>query len=119
MSDSTARRLKIGIFLPLFEDKMDGRTARWTDLLAMVKRAEDLGFDSAWVPEHFIFRSDQPNTSTGQTDSGAWECWSLLAAFAAATTRIELGPLVSCTGFHNPARLAKWRARSTRYRAGA
>jgi probable F420-dependent oxidoreductase len=100
-------RLKIGLFLPAFEYMMDGRTARWADLLAMVRRAEDLGFDSVWVPEHFLFHFDQPNTWTGHTDGGAWECWSLLAALAATTTRIELGPLVSCTGFHNPALLAK------------
>lgn len=99
--------LKIGLFLPAFEYMMDGRTARWTDLLAMVRHAEELGFDSAWVPEHYLFHFDQPNTWTGHSDGGAWECWSLLAALAAATTRIELGPLVSCTGFHNPALLAK------------
>jgi alkanesulfonate monooxygenase SsuD/methylene tetrahydromethanopterin reductase-like flavin-dependent oxidoreductase (luciferase family) len=104
---ATSHRLKIGIFLPAFEYMMDGRTARWTDLLAFVRRAEDLGFDSARVPEHFLFHFDQPNTWTGHADGGAWECWSLLAALAATTTRIELGPLVSCTGFHNPARLAK------------
>ena len=38
---------------------------------------------------------------------GTWECWSLLAALAAATTRIGLGSLVSCTAFRNPALLAK------------
>jgi alkanesulfonate monooxygenase SsuD/methylene tetrahydromethanopterin reductase-like flavin-dependent oxidoreductase (luciferase family) len=38
---------------------------------------------------------------------GTWECWSLLASLAAATTRIGLGSLVSCTAFRNPALLAK------------
>ncbi|MDF3018411.1 MAG: putative F420-dependent oxidoreductase, partial [Thermomicrobiales bacterium] len=38
---------------------------------------------------------------------GTWECWSLLAVLAAATTRIGLGSLVSCTAFRNPALLAK------------
>ena len=107
MDQSTAPQLKIGIFLPAFEYMMDGQTARWTDILAMVRRAEDLDFDSAWIPEHLIFHYDQPDTWTGHADGGAWECWSLLAALAAATTRIELGPLVSCTSFHNPALLAK------------
>ena len=39
--------------------------------------------------------------------AGPWEAWALLAALAAATSRIELGPLVACTAFHNPAVLAK------------
>jgi probable F420-dependent oxidoreductase len=107
MAQSNEHPLKIGIFLPAFEYMMDGKTARWNDLLAMVRRAEELGFDSAWIPEHFIFHFDKPSAWTGHTDGGAWECWSLLAALAAATTRIELGPLVSCTSFHNPALLAK------------
>src|SRR5919112_499494 len=38
---------------------------------------------------------------------GPWEAWTMLAAIAAATSRIELGPLVACTNFHNPALLAK------------
>src|SRR4029078_10610529 len=39
--------------------------------------------------------------------AGRWEAWTLLSAIAASTSRIELGPLVACTNFHNPALLAK------------
>jgi alkanesulfonate monooxygenase SsuD/methylene tetrahydromethanopterin reductase-like flavin-dependent oxidoreductase (luciferase family) len=38
----------------------------------------------------------------------------MLAALAAVTSRIELGPLVAATSFHNPAMLAKKAATSTR-----
>jgi alkanesulfonate monooxygenase SsuD/methylene tetrahydromethanopterin reductase-like flavin-dependent oxidoreductase (luciferase family) len=38
---------------------------------------------------------------------GVWEGWSILAALAATTTRVALGPLVACAGFRNPALLAK------------
>jgi alkanesulfonate monooxygenase SsuD/methylene tetrahydromethanopterin reductase-like flavin-dependent oxidoreductase (luciferase family) len=39
-------------------------------------------------------------------DIGMWECWSLLSALAAVTTRVELGSLVTSTAYRNPAMLA-------------
>ena len=39
--------------------------------------------------------------------SGTWDAWAVLAALAAATTRIELGTMVACTAYQNPARLAR------------
>jgi probable F420-dependent oxidoreductase len=66
----------------------------------LTRTAEAVGFDSVWSSDHFIYRS-------GAGTYGQWECWSLLSALAAVTERIELGPLVVCTGFRNPALLAK------------
>ena len=40
-------------------------------------------------------------------ERGPWEVWTTLAGLAAATERVELGPLVACAGFHAPAMLAK------------
>jgi alkanesulfonate monooxygenase SsuD/methylene tetrahydromethanopterin reductase-like flavin-dependent oxidoreductase (luciferase family) len=96
------RPLKVGFHLPHVEDWMGGRTARWTDVLAIAKRAEEVGFDSLWVADHLLYEFPQ-----GESAHGLWEAWTLLAAVAASTERIELGPVVACTGFRNPALLAK------------
>ena len=94
------RPLKVGINLPTTEGALSGKTPKWADLLAFAERAEVLGFDSLWVPDHLLLRWQ------GQT-RGIWECWSLLAALAAVTHRMELGSLVACTTFRSPALLAK------------
>ena len=94
------RPLKVGINLPTVEGTMAGKTASWADLFAFAQRAEALGFDSLWVPDHLLL------TWQEQTH-GIWECWSLLAALAAVTSRVALGPLVACTAFRSPALLAK------------
>ena len=94
------RPLKVGINLPTVEGTMAGKTASWADLFAFAQRAEALGFDSLWMPDHLLLMWQE------QTH-GIWECWSLLAALAAVTSRVALGPLVACTAFRSPALLAK------------
>jgi alkanesulfonate monooxygenase SsuD/methylene tetrahydromethanopterin reductase-like flavin-dependent oxidoreductase (luciferase family) len=60
---------------------------------------EALGFDSVWVPDHFVdFR--QPRTPR-------LEAWTLLAGLATQTSRIRIGTLVSAIPFRNPAFLAR------------
>jgi alkanesulfonate monooxygenase SsuD/methylene tetrahydromethanopterin reductase-like flavin-dependent oxidoreductase (luciferase family) len=100
MDRSPARPLKIGLVLVPFEG-MTGHAHRWADLVALARRAEAIGFDSVWIPDHLIFRNP------GEEPMGAREAWSLLAALAAATTRVELGPFVLCTAWRNPALIAK------------
>jgi alkanesulfonate monooxygenase SsuD/methylene tetrahydromethanopterin reductase-like flavin-dependent oxidoreductase (luciferase family) len=91
-----ARPLKVGVQLPEVE-----REVRWPEVLDIVRAIEDLGYDSVWVGEHLLYRwPDRPAR-------GPWEAWTTLAAIAAATSRVEFGPLVACTNFHNPALLAK------------
>jgi len=67
----------------------------------MARTAEGVGFDSLWLGDHLLY--DLP----GGVTRGPWEAWTALAALAAATERVELGPLVASTSFHAPAMLAK------------
>jgi probable F420-dependent oxidoreductase len=67
----------------------------------MAEAAEHSGFDSVWVGDHLLYRGDD------RGERGPWEAWTTLAALAAVTERVDLGPLVACVGFHRPAMLAK------------
>ncbi len=67
----------------------------------MARAAEEAGFDSIWIGDHLLYRDN------GGPERGPWETWTLLGALAAATERIQLGPLVACTAFHPPGVLAK------------
>jgi probable F420-dependent oxidoreductase len=95
------RPIKIGIMLPESEFEMAGQTAGWSDFSAMAQATEECGFDSIWFADHL-----QLKLPDGR-DQGAWECWSILSAIAATTSRIELGPFVTATSYRNPALLAR------------
>ena len=70
----------------------------------MARAAEEVGFDSIWVGDHLLYRGD------GGDERAPWEAWTMLAALAAATERVALGPLVACTAFHPPGLIAKMAA---------
>jgi alkanesulfonate monooxygenase SsuD/methylene tetrahydromethanopterin reductase-like flavin-dependent oxidoreductase (luciferase family) len=96
---SAGRPLKVGFQLPEVE-----REVRWPEIAELARVGEAVGFDSVWVGDHLLYRSEALGSR------GPWEAWTTLAGLAAATNRITLGPLVACTGFHNPAMLAKMAA---------
>jgi probable F420-dependent oxidoreductase len=90
------RPIRVGIQLPEVE-----REVRWPEYLAMARAAEDAGFDTIWLGDHLLYRYGDGSTR------GPWEVWTMLAAIAASTSRIRLGPLVAATAFHAPPMLAK------------
>lgn len=73
----------------------------WNETVAMAKRAEEVGFDSVWLPDHLIMP-----TPDGPAN-GIWECWTFLAGLATLTSRVELGTLVASTSYRNPGLIAK------------
>lgn len=101
MPSGRGRPCKIGLFVPHWENAETGRALRWQELAAYARRAEEVGFDSIWLPDHLLFHfpDSQPQ--------GGWDAWSFLAALAATTRRMEIATLVACAGFRNPALIAK------------
>lgn len=95
------RPFKIGIFIPHFEQPWNGQTIGWETIKNVATTAEDVGFDSVWLPDHLLFRF--PNVQP----QGIWDVWSLMPALAAVTERVEIAPLVACSSFRNPALIAK------------
>lgn len=101
MTPVEPQNVKVGLYLPNGDGKMSPGIYRWNDVLRLAKATEAAGLDSVWVADHMTFRlNDEP-------PEGRWECWQMLGALAAVTNRVELGSLVTCMAFRNPALLAK------------
>jgi probable F420-dependent oxidoreductase len=92
--------MKIGLMLPLGTDEAGG----WSNLRDLATTADREGLDSVWGADHLGFRD-------GEGDwQGIHECWTVLTAVAAVTTRVEIGPMVLALPFRNPALTAKMAA---------
>jgi alkanesulfonate monooxygenase SsuD/methylene tetrahydromethanopterin reductase-like flavin-dependent oxidoreductase (luciferase family) len=64
--------------------------------------ADELGYDSAWLYDHFF--------ALGDKQAPCLEAWTTLAALAAATKRLKLGTMVTSVSYRHPSLLAKMAA---------
>ena len=95
--------MRFGVFVPqgwrldLVGIPVEGQ---WATMLDVARRAEAGPWSSIWVYDHF-------HTVPVPTKEATHEAWSLMAAFAAATSTIRLGQMCTCMSYRNPAYLAK------------
>lgn len=81
------RKIRIGLQIAQYGEDSPA-------LLDAAQEAEALGVDALFNWDHFFGPKD--------SDEPSFECWTILAAWATSTSRIMLGPLVSCIGYRNP-----------------
>ena len=79
--------------------KINQPGVEWGELLSRVRLAEELGFEGAWIFDHFEVLEDASPVS-------CMEAWTLLSALAASTSRIRLGALATGVTFRPPSILA-------------
>lgn len=95
--------MRVGIILPQgWTGEYEGRTGSecWARTVEVAQRADELGFDSVWLFDHF-------HTTPDPTDAPVLEAYTTLSALAPLTERVRLGQIVTCALYRNPALLAK------------
>jgi alkanesulfonate monooxygenase SsuD/methylene tetrahydromethanopterin reductase-like flavin-dependent oxidoreductase (luciferase family) len=93
--------MKVGFGIP----RKLGQPPGWhqnthNEMLKLGQRAEQLGFDSIWVPDHYYFERP-PGVLTPYP-----EAWTLMTALAVTTSRAQIASMVLAAGFRPPALLA-------------
>ena len=93
-----------GVFIPqgwkMELAGIEGAAAQWNTAVDIATLAEELGYDSIWVYDHF---HNVPKPSY----EAVFECWTTIAAISQRTSRIRLGQMVGCNSYRNPGLLAK------------
>jgi alkanesulfonate monooxygenase SsuD/methylene tetrahydromethanopterin reductase-like flavin-dependent oxidoreductase (luciferase family) len=72
--------------------------ARWEDVLAGARAAEQAGFDGLWLYDHLA--------GSVHRQPRVLECWTTLTAVAATVPRLAIGPMVANVANRDPGTLA-------------
>jgi len=95
--------MRFGVFIPQGW-RMDlvgiDPAEHWSTMSGLAQRADSGPWESIWVYDHF-------HTTPTPIHEATYEAWTLMAAFAASTTRVRLGQMCTCMSYRNPAYLAK------------
>jgi len=97
--------VRFGLSLPHYGFSLPSGETSFADVAGWARRAEDLGFDSVWVSDHFFYSFARYGADPSPIAS--LEPLTMLAGIAAVTRRVRLGTLVLCSVFRHPALLAR------------
>jgi probable F420-dependent oxidoreductase len=101
--------MRVGLSLPHYGFSLpEGRPITFEALLSWAERAEQLGFDSVWVSDHFFYSFSRYGGDP--TPTACLEPLTSLAGLAARTERVRLGVLVLGASFRHPALVARMAA---------
>ena len=96
--------VQFGAFVPQgWKTELAGITGaedKWAKSVEIALLAEELGYDSVWVYDHF-------HNVPVPAHEAVFECWTMMAAISQRTSRIRLGQMVGCAPYRNPGLLAK------------
>ena len=79
---------------------IEGAQAKWQKAVDVAVLAEELGYDSVWVYDHF---HNVPRAA----HEAVFEAWTTMAAISQRTSRVRLGQMVGCNSYREPSVLAK------------
>ncbi len=97
--------MRFGLSLPHYGFSLPSGEISFADAAGWARRAEDLGFDSVWVSDHFFYSFARYGADPAPIAS--LEPLTTLAGIAGVTQRVRLGTLVLCSAFRHPALLAR------------
>ncbi|MDQ3853936.1 MAG: TIGR03560 family F420-dependent LLM class oxidoreductase, partial [Thermoproteota archaeon] len=96
--------MQFGLQHPNYNFDYDGRDASQIidSLRTLATKAENLGFDSFWVMDHF-----HQISVVGNREDPMLEGWTIISVLAGVTSKIKLGTLVTGIIYRHPSVLAK------------